>query len=66
MMKKLFLLLTLSVSCAAWAQPFREKMGLLDGLDPFWGWSLLGHFCEFEDTLEQDITIIHDTKSIIN
>ena len=28
------------------------------GLDPFWGWSLLGHFCEFEDTLEQDITII--------
>ena len=30
MMKKLFLLLTLSVSCAAWAQPFREKMGLLD------------------------------------
>ena len=21
--------------------------------------ALLGHFCEFEDTLEQDITIIH-------
>ena len=28
------------------------------GLDPFWGWSLLGHFMEFEDSLEEDITII--------
>ena len=38
------------------------RLGILKdeatGLPSFWGWSLLGHFCEFEDTLEQDITII--------
>ena len=28
------------------------------GLDPFWGWSLLGHFMNFEDQLEADITVI--------
>lgn len=38
------------------------RLGILKdeatGLPYFWGWSLLGHFCEFEDTLKQDITII--------
>ena len=38
------------------------RLGILKdeatGLPYFWGWSLLGHFCELEDTLEQDITII--------
>ena len=28
------------------------------GLDPFWGWSLLGHFMNFEDQLDEDITKI--------
>ena len=28
------------------------------GLDPFWGWSLLGHFMEFEDGISDDITVI--------
>ena len=39
------------------------RLGILKdeatGLPSFWGWSLLGYFYEFEDTLEQDITIIH-------
>lgn len=26
------------------------------GLDPFWGWSLLGHFFEYEEMCEYDIT----------
>jgi hypothetical protein len=38
------------------------RLGILKdeatGLPYFTGWSLLWHFCEFEDTLEQDITII--------
>ena len=28
------------------------------GLNPFWGWSLLGHFMKFEDSIDDDITII--------
>ena len=37
---------------------YNSETGEGCGLDPFWGWSLLGHFCEFENTLEKDITII--------
>ncbi len=28
------------------------------GLDPFWGWSLLGHFMTYEDETKDDITVI--------
>lgn len=28
------------------------------GLDPFWGWSLLGHFMPYEETTQEDITEI--------
>jgi putative isomerase len=28
------------------------------GLDPFWGWSLAGHFMEYEDTLDTSVAAI--------
>lgn len=28
------------------------------GMSPFWGWSLLGHFMPYEETLEENITLI--------
>jgi Mannosylglycerate hydrolase MGH1-like glycoside hydrolase domain len=31
------------------------------GLDPFWGWSLLGHFMRYETTCAQDITCLEDS-----
>ncbi len=35
---------------------YTSDEGLGVGLDPFWGWSLLGHFFLFEDACEADIT----------
>lgn len=35
---------------------YTSDEGLGVGLDPFWGWSLLGHFFMFEEGFEQDIT----------
>lgn len=35
---------------------YRSEDGGGEGLDPFWGWSLLGHFFEFEDNWDEDIT----------
>jgi len=35
---------------------YRSEDGGGEGLDPFWGWSLLGHFFGFEDNWEEDIT----------
>ena len=35
---------------------YRSEDGGGEGLDPFWGWSLLGHFFGFEDNWEEDIS----------
>ena len=35
---------------------YRSEDGVGQGLDPFWGWSLLGHFFEFEDNWSENIT----------
>ena len=35
---------------------YTSEEGLGVGLDPFWGWSLLGHFFMFEEGYETDIT----------
>jgi len=37
---------------------YTSDEGLGVGLDPFWGWSLLGHFFLFEESIEMDITKI--------
>jgi hypothetical protein len=37
---------------------YTSDEGLGVGLDPFWGWSLLGHFFLFEESFEMDITKI--------
>lgn len=37
---------------------YNSETGEGCGLDPFWGWSLLGHFIETEDLIEEDITVI--------
>lgn len=35
---------------------YTSETGVGQGLDPFWGWSLLGHFFMFEEDAEFDIT----------
>ena len=37
---------------------YNSETGEGCGLDPFWGWSLLGHFMEWEDSIPQDVTKI--------
>ena len=37
---------------------FNSETGEGCGLDPFWGWSLLGHFMDFEETSTGDITLV--------
>ncbi len=38
---------------------YSSETGEGRGLDPFWGWSLLGHFMNFEDSIDEDITVIN-------
>lgn len=35
---------------------YTSESGTGRGLNPFWGWSLLGHFFMFEETVEFDVT----------
>ena len=37
---------------------YNSETGEGCGLDPFWGWSLLGHFMEWEDSVPYDVTKI--------
>ncbi|MCI0512798.1 hypothetical protein L0128_06270 [candidate division KSB1 bacterium] len=37
---------------------FNAETGAGCGLDPFWGWTLLGHFFEYEEKCRVDITAI--------
>lgn len=37
---------------------YNSETGEGNGLNPFWGWSLLGHFMEFEDQTGVDLTKI--------
>lgn len=37
---------------------FNSETGEGCGLDPFLGWSLLGHFMDFEETSTGDITLV--------
>lgn len=37
---------------------YNSETGEGCGLDPFWGWSLLGHFMDFEENCANDITIV--------
>ena len=37
---------------------YDAETGAGDGLDPFWGWSLLAHFLPYEEGCDEDITAI--------
>lgn len=38
---------------------YNSETGEGCGLNPFWGWSLLGHFMNYEDSQTDDITVIN-------